>query len=350
MRRLVRRCLFNLQLHRLTRYLYRKKIIILMYHGFTDKKIHEGIENHQDKHLYVEMFISQVKHLRKNYSIISLEQLIEHYTSGIRIPHNSVVITIDDGHRSNYTLAYPILKQFNVPATIFLTTDFIDNKEFLWEDRVEFAINMTKSKGLRLKIDNDILSFALGDNVSKKECDKKIRARLKSIPQGLRQGVVESLERSLGQRLSIDKDIPEIYRPLLWQEVSEMIKRGLISIGSHTCSHVVLTRCSPENMKRELFLSRQLIEKKTGSSCRLFCYPYGEIGDFDHRTKKLLKESGYSCGLTTVAGVNDEHSDVFELKRLDINQMEDSIDFIMTLSGVYKFIADIKRMVKNLKI
>ena len=79
--------------------------------------------------------------------------------------------------------------------------------------------------------------------------------------QELVQEVVESLERNLGQKLSIDKDIPEIYCPLEWHEVLEMIKSGIISIGSHTCTHVILTRCSTRNMKKERFLSKQLIEK-----------------------------------------------------------------------------------------
>ena len=349
LKRFLLRCLFYLQVHRLMRWVCRKKIIILMYHGFTDKRIHEGIENYEGKHLNVEIFRSQVEYLKKYYNVISLNQLVEYYTSGIRIPNKSVVITIDDGYKSNYTLAHPILKQFDIPATIFLTTDFIDNKELLWPDRIEYAINMTKSNDCKLKIDNDILSLDFHDNDSKMVCDRKIQSRLKSISQELRQEIIESLERNLRQKLSIDKDIPEIYRPLEWHHVLEMIKSGIISIGSHTCTHVILTKCRPENMKKELFLSKQIIEKKTGLDCRLFCYPNGNVEDFDYRTKTLLKELGYSSGLTAVPGMNDEHSDVFELKRLGVSNKQNLIEFIMTLSGIVKFLSDIMELVRKMR-
>ena len=326
-------CAWYLQLHRLMRYLHRKKIIILMYHGFTDKRAHEGIENSQGLHLDIKGFKLQIEYLKKYYNVISLGRLIEYYSNGAEIPPNAAVITIDDGYKSSYTLAYPVLKQFNVPAAIFLTTDFIDKKEPLWHDRVEYAVNMAESNP------------DFKDNNSRKLYCRKIVAKLKSMPQESREGEIESLERRLGQRLSLDKAIPEIYRPLEWDEVLEMVKSGIISMGSHTCTHVILTRSNPERQKKELVLSKQVIENKTASSCRLFCYPNGLAGDFDYRTKDLLKESGYSCGLTAVEGMNDAYSDVFELKRLAVDNREGLITFMMTLSGIFKFLVDTKQSI-----
>ena len=343
------RCFYYLQLHRFMRWVYRKKIIILAYHGFTDRKTDKDFG--QDLHLDAEKFRAQAEYLKKYYNVIPLGLLTEHYTSGAKIPDNSVVITIDDGYESSYKLAYPVLKQLAIPAAIFLTTDFIDKKKFLWNDRIEYAINMTKSDSLELKIDDGISSFRFDNSDSKKICCMKIITKLKLMSQESRDEIIESLERRLDQKLSIDKDTPEVYRPLEWDEVLEMVKSGTISIGCHTCSHVILTRSSPGNMEKELFLSKQLIEKKTGLSCRLFSYPNGEIADFDYRTKKLLRKLGYSCGLTTVAGMNDERSaDVFELKRLAVKNKGDLIVFIMTLSKVVKFLENIKQLISNIPI
>lgn len=339
---------FYLQLHRLMRYVYRNKIIILMYHGFTDKTVQEGVENSMGLHLNIEKFRLQVEYLKKYYNVISLDQLIGHYTNGTKLPPNPVVVTIDDGYKSNYAMAYPVLKQFNVPAAISLTADFIDKKEMLWVDRLEYAINRTRRDNFSLKIGNDTLSFDLRDDNSKKICYMELINRFKLMPQESIGEIIENLERSLGQKLSLDKDAPEIYRPLEWSEVSEMTKSGIISIGSHTCGHVILTRCSPKRREEELSLSKQVIENKTGLNCRLFCYPNGGIGDFDYQTKKLLKELGYSCGLTAIDGINDAHSDVFELKRLSVDSREDLIVFIMTLSGIFKFFLGIRQSISNI--
>ena len=305
-----------------------------MYHGFTDKAEHEGIENYQGKHLNIGVFRSQLEYLKKYYNVISLNKAVEHYTKDIPIPDNSVVITIDDGYRSNYALAYPILKEYGAPATVFLTTDFVGKKEFLWADRVEYAINRTRADNLKLLIGDKRYSFNLSDNNLKIASERKIRSLLKSKDYKTRDRIIKKLEENLGQRLPQDRETPEEYRPLEWNEAAEMAGSGIISIGSHTQKHAILTRLKTEDAKEELSSSKKSVEEKTSMECMLFCYPNGEVGDFSDRTKTLLKESGYSCGLTNVAGMNDKRSDIFELKRYGMSSQVDSIEFAMLLAGV----------------
>ena len=341
-------CLFYLQLHSFIRYLNRKKVTILAYHGFSDKKIHGGIENVEGLHLNINKFRSQLGYLKKFYNIIPLDKLIQHYINDTEIPLNSLVITIDDGYKSIYTHAYPILKQLKVPATIFLTTDFLDKKKALWPDRIEYALNMAELNSFQLKIDSDISFFDLSDRQAKKACYEKICYKLKLLPQQLRDPIIENLERSLKQKLCINCSVPEIYSPLEWPEVLEMTKSGLISIGSHGCSHIILTRCNPENLRKELALSKELIEKKMTMSCRFFSYPSGSHGDFDSNTEKALKKTGYSCGLTTIQKINATSPNVFELKRLCVDARGNLTMFIMMLSGITEFLSGIKRFLLKL--
>lgn len=341
--------LFFSQLYRISRYLHKRKVIILAYHGFTNKKIHHGIENVQGLHINADKFKSQIEYLKKHYNIISLEQLAKFYTDGIKLPNNSVVITIDDGYKSTYTLAYPILKQLNVPTTIFPSTNFIDKKEVLWIDRIEYAISKTKADNLKLHIGKEILSFDFPNPDSKETCYKAIFPKLKLIPQESRADIIENLEFSLEQKLSITSATTDIYHSLEWGEIREMTMNRLISAGSHTCSHIILTRSTPENIEKELSLSKQIIENQTKMTCSSFCYPNGETGDFNHETKELLKKSGYSCGLTSVWGINNKNSDIFELKRYCISRKHDLIIFIIILSGTLNFLKNIKNSLINFR-
>lgn len=353
MKSLLLKALYFLQIHRLIRYLWKEKVIILMYHGFTKKEANEGIENYQRKHLYIGRFQSQLGYLKKHHPIISLEELVDAYLHGKKIPPRSVVITIDDGYQSSYRLAFPVLKQLRVPATVFLATDFIDNKTFLWTDRTEYAINQAEPSRFDLKAGSVSdrgfsLAVEFDDQESRVTCEKQIRMKLKTVPQELRPKIIEILEQRVGRKLSLESNSPEIYRALEWFEINEMIHSGLISIGSHSHSHVILTKCDPETVERELRFSKEIIEKRTGSSCRLFCYPNGEVGDFNHETKSCLKELGYTCGLTTVPGVNDKNSDVFELKRRGTPWGGSEAEFVMNLYGITQFFSDLKHFLFRL--
>lgn len=348
MKRFLLRCLYHLQLHRLVRYGWREKVLILMYHGFTDRENHEGIENYQGKHVSIERFRSHLEYLEKYHRVISMDEFVDSHLHGPKPPPYSVVITMDDGYRSNYTLAFPLLKKFRMPATIFLATAMVEDQAFFWSDRIEYALNKAKPNRFELRVEGDTnggfsMPVEFHDRTSRITCEKSIRRKLKSAPQEWRPPVIEKLEEKLGQKLSEDPHASEIYRSLGWPEVVEMVQSGLVSIGGHSHNHVILSRCQTETLKKELFLSKKMIEERTGSSCRLFCYPNGQAEDFNPETKRLLKEAGYACALTTLPGVSDSHSDLYELKRMGAPCRGDRVEFVMGLYGVTQFLSDIKQ-------
>ncbi len=107
----------------------RYTVPILMYHRFGS----------QESSLFVspQNFARQMKYLKnKNYNVLSLDKLVEGIKNNRKFGHKTVVITIDDGYKDNYIYAYPILKQYDFPATIFIIANFIDNKKdfMTWDE------------------------------------------------------------------------------------------------------------------------------------------------------------------------------------------------------------------------
>jgi peptidoglycan/xylan/chitin deacetylase (PgdA/CDA1 family) len=88
-----------------------------------------------------------------------------------------------------------------------------------------------------------------------------------------------------------------------------MADSGLMEIGSHTHTHTIVTLHGAEAARDELSRSKALVEKNVQRRCDLFCYPNGDFDDFSADTARLLKETGYLCGLTTVAGFATPGSD-----------------------------------------
>jgi peptidoglycan/xylan/chitin deacetylase (PgdA/CDA1 family) len=348
MRRFILESLFRLRADRLTRLAHRHKAIVLAYHGFTDRATHPGIENSQGKHLHVEAFRSQLAYLQRHYRVLPLETLIAALESGAPPPARSLAITIDDGYRSNYTLAYPALREYGLPATIFLTTGFLDEGDLQWSDRVEYALNRTTESRLELTVGPDRFVARLDDTRDRLACDRRLRTLLKLVSQETRAAIVDDLEQRLGQRLRDAADAPAIYQPLAWAEVREMQQSGLIAFGSHTVSHFILTRCDPARARDELARSRRRIEAETGAPCRLFCYPNGQAGCFDAATRAMLLEAGYAGGLTTVYGMNDRRSDVLALRRVYANK-PGMARFALTVSGVMGVLDAVERAVSPRK-
>ncbi len=112
-----------------------------------------------------------------------------------------------------------------------------------------------------------------------------------------------------------------------------MQKDVLLTVGSHTCSHEILTRMkSSHALESELLRSREIIQEHTGQDFIPFCYPNGQPGDFDTRTQQAIKKYGYACALTSIAGVNRDVVDLYALRRQGAGTSLDS--FIYEVSGV----------------
>ena len=107
-----------------------------------------------DEHPFFEplppdIFEKQMQFLKSCYRVMSLQELVDRSARG-EVPERAVAITFDDGYRDNFELAFPILQKYQIPATIFLTTAFIDRQDILWNDKVCFALKRTKRREIAI--------------------------------------------------------------------------------------------------------------------------------------------------------------------------------------------------------
>lgn len=107
------------------------KLRILMYH-----KVH--INRRDYLTVDVPQLREQLLFLKKNYHFIKLSELTDHLQNGTALPENAVLVTFDDGYKSNYELAYPVFKELNIPFTVFLVSEFIGKKQLYDGDLQDF--------------------------------------------------------------------------------------------------------------------------------------------------------------------------------------------------------------------
>jgi peptidoglycan/xylan/chitin deacetylase (PgdA/CDA1 family) len=279
----------------------------------------------------VKAFEQQMRVLADCFTFCPLDELIERIKCD-DLPENAVAVTFDDGYCDNYTTAFPILKRYSVPATIFLATDVIGTARQLWHDEVFAAFRETRvPKLLDIGLGNKTLD--LTSLPRKLQAQTEILQYLWSLDRVAREMAISRLQKAL----DVEKTRQGTGRLMLtWEEVSEMYRRG-IHFGAHTGSHPALSKLGPEDAREEIRRSKSTIEVVLNAPVNTFAYPSGRHGDFTETTKALIEEAGFDCALTTIFGNNEPGMDLYEMRRI-APWNEDSEIFGARLS-YYKFCA-----------
>lgn len=295
------------------------KVYILYYHKIIDSK--ENRFDYFGLDIPVKSFRKQMQYLSQRCNPISLNYFISCATRGLKLPPKSIIVTLDDGYKDSYTNAYPILQQYKIPATIFLTTDPIDCRDTFWWEKLGEAINRTSEKVLEINIDR-LRKFDLSRTVKKIEAVRMVFSLLNQVREIRKKPTLHHLF----EKLKIDENELKMNSTLSWEEIREMGRKG-IEFGAHTLTHPILTKTSPEQAEKEIIKSKLKIEEKIGKAVNSFSYPQGDPSTYNESLKKFLKNSGFSCACTTIQGVNNIGSDLYELKRIYIDPQDNLLNF-----------------------
>ena len=315
---------------------------ILFYHGVTDRHSFAGIENYCAKHIPQEAFLQQVQFLRSRFQIVSLEELIKTWSYSRRQAEGMLAITFDDGYQNVFRVAWPILKKYNIPFTVFISTDFIEKQNPLWVDCLEYAISKSNNHKLELTINGKDFYFPLQNREEKILADIAIRNYAKSIPEAERQELIDKVVEKCGTDLNEHLLEEPDYAPLSWNELLQMVGSGLVNVGSHTASHAIATRLPKEKFHHEVLHSGRLIEKQLNVPCSFFAYPNGKPGDFSEETTSILQKNGFSMAFTTELRFLKKNDNPLILPRLGMDGSADQKVFLSTISGIRTFLRSLR--------
>jgi len=279
----------------------RNKLIVLNYHRIRPSA--PQFQTAFDDGVYTvdeDEFARQIKWLKRNTLVLSEKELIESHGKNGFLPPSastpSVVITFDDGYRDNYTIAFPILKYYKVPAILFVTTQMINTRQLSWWDIIAYLIKHTRKPFISLDEQKSFLPEQKQDAI--KYFQQRMKQEQYEQTKYLLSELSETCDVALPDIALQDREI------LTWEEIREMT-RHQVAIGSHTHTHRVLTTISQSSQKEEMILSKLIIEEKIGGPVLTISYPVGEPQFITPETSEIAADSGYYLGFTTNTGVND---------------------------------------------
>lgn len=274
-----------------------------------------------------EIFEREIRYILKLYRIISCDELIKQLSNLDHIALNTAVITFDDGYKDFYLNAYPILKKYNLPAIVFLTTGHIGKGDLFWWDKVGYILAKTRLMAIDL---GALGTYQFEPNGDRKSMSNEVIEKLKQLKISDRDRAINQLIDMTG--VNIPSHLGE-EMILSWQEIKEM-SRNNISFGSHSVTHPILTRIPLEEAEKEIVDSKKQIEKEIDREVTTFCYPNGGPGDYNDDIKNILNGNGYRCAMTFIPSrfVSKKPSP-FELPRITVTSDPDF--FKLTMSGMY---------------
>ncbi|MFL6256898.1 MAG: polysaccharide deacetylase family protein, partial [Pyrinomonadaceae bacterium] len=271
-------------------------------------------------------FDAHLKYLKEHYTLVPLSRVAAHYTGGAALPARAACVTIDDGFVDAYELAFPLLRRHGVPATLFVITDFLDGRAWMWTDKLRHVALSAQAERLNAEVVGRSFDIRLAGRDSRLSAAGRVNSELKRLAPREREEAIERIAAAHGVTLPVRP--PAEFSPVTWEQARELDAGG-VEIGSHTVSHPILTTTDDAQLAAELHVSRERLETELGHPVGLFCYPNGA---YDARVRRETERAGYLCAVTTEHGLNERRAaDPLALRRVPAET--DLPHFVQSTSG-----------------
>jgi len=259
-----------------------------------------------------EHFVEHLKYIQKSFTVVKLEE-VSSILDNTLANKKYALITFDDGYIDNYLCAFPILKKNEISATFFLATNFINDVEIPWWDKIAYLVRNAKMDEVKLT------NWPKAIILNKTNISKSIRQVLDMIKVNKKEPIGDVL-LELESKLQITNIKLINNKPLFmtWDMVREMNEAGM-DFGSQTCSHRIMSHLNSEDQEVEAKLSKQMIEKEIDCNIKAFAYPVGGANSFTAETIQIIKKY-YDLSFSFISGINtSKRLNKFTIKRISVD-------------------------------
>lgn len=239
--------------------------------------------------------------LKHGYAFISTKELIDILEKKKTTAPGAVWISLDDGWKENLKNVIPVATAYQIPLTIFLPSGIISDHGIFW---FRFAC-----------LHRNKLPSPYRENP----------ALLRTIPETERRKVFEQMVSEYEQ---LER------HALNAEQVRELSRNPLITIGSHSVNHVHLPRCSDDELHQEIKESLSFLKSLTGKDIDCFAYP---SGDYDQRCEAIFQQNGIRLAATTARSSIMLENHLYKIPRIGILDDLCHSEAICRITGVWRF-------------
>ncbi len=284
-----------------------KGALILSYHSVSN-----SASDPLGLHVNPQNFAEHLQVLKSYFEPVPLSEILR-YLRRQKSLSPLVALTFDDGYADNLWTALPLLEKYQVPATIFVISGAAQGYiPFYWEVLAQKLLDPSTSDlpaELQISYRGQLFRYSLRTSAQRLRAYHGLRRALTDLWGEERSQFLREILQVLG-----GGGVPShALRPLTIEELQQLARSSLISIGNHTVSHPRLDRLTPVQAWQEIWEARRQLSDWIGQEVRYFAYPYGHER---MSLRYMVEEAGHEAACGIRAGGISTRSNPFALPRL----------------------------------
>jgi peptidoglycan/xylan/chitin deacetylase (PgdA/CDA1 family) len=330
-----------LGLFAITRRWYADRLRILCYHGF---ELRDECDFRPQLFIRPRTFESRLAYLaRRGIPVLPLPEALARMAAGT-LPRGCTAITIDDGFQSTLTLAAPLLRKFQLPSMVYVTTYYVEKRSPVFRLALQYLFWQAKvddAAARRLAAEMPVLDVAHDTADASQVMWAVIRHGETLDSEALRGALLLRVADLLGVGGDLDSQLA-VFKLLAPDEVPQLADFG-VDVQLHTHRH----RFPPEDesaARREILDNRRSLGAMLGHAPNHFCYPSGVYQTFQW---KLLEELGVASSTTCEPGLNNGATPRFGLKRFLDSEAISPIEFEAELAGFSEALRNFRALLRG---
>src|SRR2546422_3909083 len=254
-------------------------------------------------------FARQMRYLAEHYHVVAMEDVLRAVEQGVHLPSRSILLTFDNAYCDFGEIAWPILKRYRLPVTLFVPTAYPEHPDWaFWWDRLYRAVAYTSLTELH---DTPLETLPLDTASHRQDSLRKMQDYVKTFPHQEAMVLVDEICARLGEKQTDQMSV------LNWDQLRQLAKEG-VTLGAHTRTHPIMTQLPSAQIYEEIVGAQQDLKREVGNVLPIFSYPSGSHDDV---VVSILKKEGFLLAFTTLDGQNDLNSaDLLRLRRTNISR------------------------------
>lgn len=274
------------------------------------------------------VFRKQMLHVRDRYHPVTLAQVHEAFHLGRPLPPRSVHVTVDDAYRDFAEHAWPVLRELDIPVTVFVPTAYPSDPALtLWWDQLHRVTARDTGEAWK-RAAHAAVAVLNGADPRSTAPESDMRAWLRELPQDGAADFVERTCREAGLDTGGGAEARTGSAVLSWDDLRGLAREG-VTFGAHTRHHTALARVDPGRVREAIRGSLQDLTRELGSGPWPIAYPYGI---YDRTAMRIAREEGCTLGFTCDDGLNvPGRTDPFQLRRTNITMRTTPPVFVLRM-------------------